>query len=88
MIYNVNYFIKKFEAIPEDQWTTGSFRDEHGRKCALGHCLTLHEEQAALISLLRYTTSEINDGERDRYQQPTPKQRILAALNDVKNETF
>jgi hypothetical protein len=32
------YFLKKFDAIPEDQWITGELVDDLDRKCVLGHC--------------------------------------------------
>lgn len=36
---DVNYFINKFEAIPENAWITGDLLDpETGACCALGHC--------------------------------------------------
>lgn len=89
--YDKNYFISKFEAIPEDRWMTGDFVDESGRCCAFGHCgvrplspgFNGGDEAYALACLLRNCTSSINDGQDDRYKQPTPKQRILAALRDV-----
>lgn len=37
-VYDVNYFIKKFSAIPNEKWTKDKFTDGHGRYCALGHC--------------------------------------------------
>lgn len=102
MIYDVNYFIKKFEAIPEDLWITGLYYSlDRSGFCALGHCgvtkIERTEEADALESLfisnlrdiqkvhikLRLVTS-INDGLIDKYNQPTPKKRILAALYDIK----
>lgn len=38
MNYDLNYFLKKFAAIPDHKWTTGTFQFE-GQKCAMGHCL-------------------------------------------------
>ena len=38
MKYTAMYFLKKFDAIPEDQWITGEFVDDFDRKCVLGHC--------------------------------------------------
>lgn len=37
-IYDVSHFIKKFEAISEQDWITGSFGSISEKKCALGHC--------------------------------------------------
>lgn len=91
--YDKAYFIAKFEAIPEELWCTHAFVDEEGRHCAMGHCGDRSEivsppECRALKSLLvdRYdgnAVPAINDGLDPRYPQPTPKQRILAALNDL-----
>lgn len=95
MTYNVDYFINKFEAIPEDKWFVGSYQNPNNpeQKCARGHCggdyswLSTEEEMALLKLLGRFTTTSINDGIDLNYQQPTPKQRILAALYDLKRQT-
>jgi len=88
--FDVNYFIKKFEAIPEELWAINSFQDELGRYCALGHCgygLNAEtSEGATLNKLLGWVTIAINDGRHKKYPQPTPKQRILAALHDIKEK--
>lgn len=108
MNYTVDYFIKKFEAIPKNQWTTAMFvNTKDGSKCAGGHCglspsQNCTEEAIALAKLLEPlkktlingnpgyddvifdNITTINDGQAKEYSQPTPKQRILAALNDVK----
>lgn len=39
---------------------------------------------ARLFTKLKSLRSEINNGEDPKYQQPTPRQRILAALRDIK----
>lgn len=112
-MYNVDYFIKKFEAIPEERWCT-TFFNLGDRSCANGHCGVMGttmsqnstDESRALQSVLsalfltlktayeKYiiTTpvlhseeaARINDGIVAEYQQKTPKQRILAALYDIK----
>lgn len=90
-IYTVDYFIKKFQKIPDKNWFIGDFwdRDNPQKMCALGHC-GFGRECKALHSLFPRTdnigsfVSSINDGTDKRYQQPTPKQRILAALYDIK----
>lgn len=89
-MYTVDYFIEKFEKIPEDLWFMGDYFNENKTSfCALGHCGCDGEEGdtmegIALYKLLNYDIPEINDGEHNIYQQPTPKQRILAALYDIK----
>lgn len=37
--YDVTYFIKKFEAIPEEDWIINQQQDKRGRRCAYGHCM-------------------------------------------------
>ena len=119
--YSVDYFIKKFEAIPESKWTTGVFRDFFNNRCAMGHCMPSRiiaestkdkyrnedmslkktftkkfkeelYECAALSALFNSGDKRegsgmvflVNNGDDSRYQQPSPKQRILAALYDIK----
>lgn len=110
MKYTVDYFINKFEAIPEERWTECYFSD--GSKCcANGHCgirssnqsteeaLTLREVfknlfvtvasgekfwEPAYQDGFSLVAANVNDGRTAQYQQPTPKQRILAALYDIK----
>lgn len=97
MEYNVDYFINKFEAIPEEEIKVGSIENH----CSLWHCkcedyVHITEEAQSLIKLLSPLVPaghlliarpvwEINDGISENYLQPTPKQRILAALYDIKS---
>lgn len=108
-IYDVDYFISKFEKIPEEKWIIKVFNSPDGRRCAYGHCgvdgrefyENITEEFKALqiidsqikgdpellLTPIKTTTSflaQVNDGINVKYQQPTPKQRILAALYDYK----
>lgn len=93
--YNVDYFIKKFEAIPEEKWTILVLIDNAGRSCALGHCGVLPTNSGPYYNTEGYSLRDllekhdvyvmaVNDGNDKNYQQPTPKQRILAALYDIK----
>lgn len=99
-IYNVDFFINKFEAIPENKWCIEQRFDHAGRRCAHGHCSTLQaedagratKEESALIEIAKsnicdYGFANINNGYDKRYPQPTPKQRILAALYDIKGNS-
>lgn len=101
MKYDVDYFLNKFQAIPEVRWTTGKFV-RGNKRCAGGHCgmgkqpkqteeYTHLERLFALLSVSSVTAEKmycivphINDGQTNEYQQPTPKQRIMAALYDIK----
>lgn len=106
-IYDVNYFIKKFSPIPEDEWTVCIQQNELGQRCAFGHCMPKSEkvkgymyhgygdttkEGKVLGSMfffyLKRHPPEVNNGYVNDYQQPTPKQRILAALYDIYEKTY
>lgn len=106
-MYTVDYFINKFQIIPENKWVVGDW-GFNGSHCANGHCgvasnICTHgtvqsRALAKLFQLIRLTTigghsfyayhwsrvAVVNDGQTNEYQQPTPKQRILAALYDIK----
>lgn len=94
MIYDVNYFIDKFQKISASLWIVGAFgqQDFH---CALGHCgarcssdVVPLSEASILVGIMRKHLNSfpsiINDGLNSNYPQHTPKQRILAALQDIK----
>lgn len=98
--YDIDHFIKKFEAIPEENWCVGHiYRNVNGneQKCALGHCLTLEnghvvgypEESLNLSRIVRKYKSDIvdiNNGRDSRYTQDSPKKRVLAFFNEIKYE--
>lgn len=91
-VYDVNYFIAKFSAIPEDKWCTDMYKDGD-KYCAYGHCgrgifdMTVEAKHLSdLFEEIRTPVARINDGDPGNriYRQSTPKQRILAALYDIK----
>lgn len=105
-MYNVDYFIIKFEAIPEGKWGEVDLL-KNNKRCAYGlcgminYCLPTLEAKALGVIFKNLILSgfntvlcdfvyvegnviHINDGNTNEYRQPTPKQRILAALYDIK----
>lgn len=92
MNYDVDYFIRKFEAIPEEKWCVGAYEDGMGRRCAYGHCgkvFAYDSRESGRLRALAFGIgirflADINDGSDPGYRQPTPKQRVLAALRDIK----
>lgn len=92
IVYNVDYFIDKFEKIPENKWCAHDYSNGEGTKfCAAGHCgatyWNYHPEANTLADIFishETKVAHVNDGGDLRYQQPTPKGRILAALRDIK----
>lgn len=90
MKYNLEYFIAKFESIPEYKWLCGEFSDEYGEcKCALGHCGVRQEtdtpEGDYLLELTDFDIAEVNDGVRG-YDTlgSTPKQRVVNYLKSLR----
>lgn len=93
--HEIKYFINFFEAIPDQEWCTYSLSNYNGQRCALGHtmqsCATTPDTEG-ICGLFGdrtirgkgwETVAGINNGNDKRYRQPTPKQRILAALYDL-----
>lgn len=73
--YNVEFFIKKFSAIPEDKWCVDiMYSTVSDRRCALGWCCNLvgdefklEEEFAAITNLFRGVNTTQNLERPDRY---------------------
>lgn len=93
MEYTVEYFINKFSAIPEAEWTRATFNDGQGRKCVMGHCgYTNHDlrtrEGKELLKLMKqnlgFSPIIVNDAHcmyaNSTDFGDTPKERILNAL--------
>lgn len=69
-MYTKEYFIKKFEAIPEEKWTKSTLCDGQGAYCALGHCGMDHlhrgsitDEARALMKLFGADFDDEDDGQ-------------------------
>lgn len=72
-VYDVDYFLRKFEAIPDEKWATGSMGHD-GKGCALFHCDGVYgqwdqhsTETKALMRLFGATEGD-NDAEKFVYQ--------------------
>lgn len=89
MKYDLEYFIKKFEAIPEDQWTAGVFMDDDGRCCAYGHCGANENSptlESGMLSDLCPLTISVNDNKAGKYSHfgDTPKERVVNYLKSLR----
>lgn len=93
--YSIQYFIDRFSAIPEEHWLEGHFTSETDptQHCAYGHCGCTPDcqenlEANTLDRLFRdhkLNVAEVNDAVEPTFRYlPTPKQRILAALESFK----
>lgn len=91
--YDREYFLDKFEAIPEDEWNDDLFKDEElyvkffntpGTRVKID--FEWNQDLASLFSLFRHTPfylTEVNNGTEWRISGKSPKQRILAALRSL-----
>ena len=88
----VDDFITFYEAIPEEDWCCDTYHDAFGRCCAIGHLDSkvkdAHVVERLCVLLAKYPISVVNDGETPAYDQPNPKARVLAYLNDIKNGVY
>lgn len=97
-VYTVDYFIEKFSKIPEKEWCVNYYYIFEGtypeKRCALGHCgehkMVVSPEAESLRNLfmqnLVISVDRVNDSSCDGvFPQETPKARILAALEVIKN---
>lgn len=90
----VNDFINFFEPIPEDKWCIYQLENNAGQRCAMGHVLggglhLLNDESRKLTHRLFKISNNIiniNNGSDPLYQQETPKQRVLTALYDIRDQ--
>lgn len=90
--WSVDDYISFYAAIPEEKWTTGDFVDGFGRCCALGHlgfrnCTESPVMHSEFFRRYHVQLPMVNDGFVEPYNhQPTPKQRVLAYLRDLKSK--
>ena len=93
--YDVEHFLNKFRAIPEELWLIGCYSvwTKPQSHCALGHCgrdIDFSTDESNGLAHLFFShglrVTNTNDGLDDRFPQPTPKQRIIAALEFIKEK--
>lgn len=97
-VWTIDDYIAFAESIPEEKWIVGGFTDGFGNCCFWGHLGArgfedvrkfLDSEHALLnigneISVVMVNDSGYSHYGKYCYKQPTPKQRILALLRDLK----
>ena len=94
-----DYFIKKFDSIPETEWILDNginYRHAAGLcdpgtpfQGKQGHWWPEPDSERQDLGTLLWIElqeciSDINDGKSKKFKQTTPKSRILAALNLIK----
>lgn len=94
-VENLDGVIAHIEATPEDSWRVDTVRSADGStNCFFGHLFNMganDDEGSALWDAFEsrwattYRLYPINDGKNPSYAQETPKQRVLAFLNDLRD---
>ncbi len=96
MDYTIDYFISKFEAIPEDKWVIGVVRTNDGRCCAMGHCGVTYSDNIGFGSDSYWvSTKEANallkilgaDIEGDEDSHSSDIWKLIYTINDATNNT-
>lgn len=96
MNYNIDFFIDFYEKTKEEDWCVERFAiyfPGSVQRCALGFCEVMdgdnnYTQTRAALWGLNNGIAIINDGHDPNYQQPTAKQRVLAALYDIKKSQY
>lgn len=92
------FFLAKFRAIPDELWCVKQYHGAGWQRCAIGHTqgYKMAGQERALIALFDtlgkgrhgQACKDINDGLDPRFPQPTPKQRIIAALEMIESNSL
>jgi len=100
-IFNIDYFIDKFNSIPDKDWCMSMLR-QGDQRCALGHCglktieVAWSDEVRALVDMANINDwpdwcapivlADINDGTVEYLKYgKTPKDRIVNYLKEIKS---
>lgn len=95
--YRAKDFARLFRSIPDEQWTTGSYRNgDDSKRCALGHagadfgspCEASNALEDICIGAFNRHAAFINDSRSTDFPQPTPKLRMVAAMDKAKELGF
>jgi hypothetical protein len=88
-MYTVDYFIKKFEAIPVQKWTRKWLKNKYGQCCALGHCgitgpWEIEDSPEALALINLFTNHGLDVTTINDLSDEHPKMAMLSALRSMK----
>ncbi len=85
--FSLDTIIEYLDKTTEESWCTDVVKTKDGRNCLFGHLFDLGGSD--LFNWFEniattYMVYPVNDGEHENYQQPTPKQRCIAYLKDLR----
>ena len=89
----IQEIIDYMESTPEESWCTDVVRTDN-KNCFFGHLFSMGKDDKEGNELwgmfeegwaTTYMIYPVNDGENPKYQQATPKQRVIAYLKDLRD---
>jgi hypothetical protein len=88
--FSLNVIIDYLEKTSEDSWCTDVVKTKDGKNCLFGHLFDLGGSK--LMDWFENTANTymvypVNDGKHPNYQEPTPKQRCLSYIKNLRNGT-
>lgn len=96
--FKLQDLIDFLEKTSEDSWLMDKVRSKDGKKnCIMGHIYafgaggynkdggTSTQDYFEEVWATTYMIYPVNDGKNPKYQQATPKQRVLAYLKDLRD---
>lgn len=88
IVFSLDTIIDYLEGTEEQSWCTDVVKTQDGKNCLFGHLFDLGGSE--LMDWFEniattFMVYPVNDGENEKYQQPTPKQRCIAYLKDLKS---
>jgi hypothetical protein len=90
----IQEIIDYMEATTESSWCMDKVRVGN-TNCFFGHLVNMGKNETERCKLWEifeecwattYMIYPVNDGEHPKYQQPTPKQRVIAYLKDLRDK--
>ncbi len=90
---DINVILAYLKGTPEESWCTEVVRTKEGQQnCLLGHLFEMGKDKKESNQIIDYFEAAwantfmfypVNDGKHPNYQQETPKQRIIAYIQDL-----
>lgn len=92
---NLQPFIQYLQDTEESEWAVDVVRTKDGKNCLFGHLvdwfygkgyegsINAAWDMFEAMWMTTYVIYDVNDGKNPKYQQPTPKQRVLAYMKNL-----
>jgi hypothetical protein len=91
---SIQQIIDHLESTSEDSWCVDVVRTNENKNCFFGHLFAMGKDERHSNFIwscfeeawaTTYMIYPVNDGEHPDYQQPTPKQRVIEYLKNLRD---